>query len=60
MGLRGAASSSPYLLYLGIQQLVRFVIKKLSFFFRCALNHFWADIVAGVMRRYSGASMNDM
>ena len=60
MGLRCTTSNNPYLLYLGIQQPLRFVIKKLSFFFRCALNHFWANIVAGVMRRYSGASMNDM
>src|SRR5215208_4472483 len=60
MGLRCAASSSPYLLYLSVQQRVRFVIKKLSFSFCCTLNHFWANIVAGAMRRYSGVRMNDM
>jgi hypothetical protein len=60
MGLRCTASSSPYLPYLSVQQPLRFLIKKLSFFSRCTLNHFWANIKAGVTRRYSGASMNDM
>src|SRR5215208_6013900 len=60
MGLRCAASSSPYFLCLRVQQPLRFLIKTLSFFFRCTLNHLWAYVIAGGMRRYSVARMNDM
>jgi hypothetical protein len=60
MKLCHAASSSSYLLCLSFQQHLRFPIKMLSFFFHCILHHSWAYVVAGVMRRYSGANMNDM
>src|ERR671912_14442 len=60
MKLCHAASSSSYLLCLSFQQPMRFPIKMLLFFFHCILHHSWAYVVAGVMRRYSGANMNDM
>jgi hypothetical protein len=60
MRLCHAASSSSYPLCLSVQQPLRFSIEMHSFFFLCLLHHFRANIVAGVMRRYSGANMNDM
>src|SRR5215217_4579520 len=60
MKLCHAASSSSYLLCLSFEQPLRFPIKMCSFLFLCILHHTWAYVVARVMRRYSGANMNDM